>query len=158
MDEEELYDTMVEQMLEKMATFQFMGSGWRLRNVIQLELHTVRYNPLKGETQIPLPKVLKVKTAIIKMKNDDNRCFLWCVLRALNPKDHNSERVDTELKKQENTLNMKGIEYPLSLKDLDKFEKQNLSISVTVLGYDRKNGYPLRISEYTERKHSITLL
>ena len=44
-DEEELYDTMVERMIEKMATFQSMGSGWRLRIIIRLELHTVRYNP-----------------------------------------------------------------------------------------------------------------
>ena len=39
-DEKELYDTMVEGMIEKMATFQSRGSGWRLSNIIQLELHT----------------------------------------------------------------------------------------------------------------------
>ena len=39
-DEKELYDTMVERMIEKMATFQSMGSGWRLHSIIQLELHT----------------------------------------------------------------------------------------------------------------------
>ena len=40
-DEEELYNTTVERMLEKMATFQSMGSWWRLQNVIRLELHTL---------------------------------------------------------------------------------------------------------------------
>ena len=55
-DEIELYDTMVERILEKIATFQSMGSGWRLHSIIQLELHTVRYNPLRGETWIELPK------------------------------------------------------------------------------------------------------
>ena len=97
-DEKELYDTMVEKMIEKMATFQSMDSGLRLRSIAQLELHTVRYNPLRGETYIPLPKELADKKAIINIKNKDNKCFLWCVLRALNPKDHNSERVDAELK------------------------------------------------------------
>ena len=91
------------------------------------------------------------------MKNDDNRCFLWCVLRALNPKDRNSERVDTELRKKENTLNMKGIDYPVSLKDLDKFEKQNPTLSVTVLGYERKSVYPLRVIDCTDREHNILL-
>ena len=52
---------MVERMIEKMATFQSMGSWWTLRSIIRLELHTVRYNPLKGETYIPLPKELAVK-------------------------------------------------------------------------------------------------
>ena len=82
-------------MLEKMATFQKKSSGWRLRSIIRLELHTMRYNPLRGETYIPLPKELAVKKAIINMKNSDNRCFLWCVLRALNPRDRDQGRLDT---------------------------------------------------------------
>ena len=92
-----------------MATFRSKGSGWRLYSIIQLELHTVRYNPLRGETWIPLPKELAYKKAIINVKNKDNKCFLWCVLRALNPKDDHAERVDKELKTKENTLNMEGI-------------------------------------------------
>ena len=36
--------------------------------------------------------------------------FLWCVLRALNPKDGNPERLDKKLKEKENTLNIEGIE------------------------------------------------
>ena len=84
------------------------------------------------------------KTAIINMKNTDNQCFLWCVLGALHPKERNSERVHTKLREKENTLNMKGIEYPVSLKDLNKFEKQNPTISITVFGYERKSVYPLR--------------
>ena len=118
----------------------------------------MRYNPLRGETCIPLPKELKVKTAILNMKSTDNRFFLWCVLRALNPRDCNSEGVDTELRKKENTLNMKGIDYPVSLKDLDKFEKQNPTLSITVLGYETKGVYPLRNSDCTDRGHNIILL
>ena len=52
-DEEDLYDTMVERMIEKMAWFQSMCSGWRLRSIIPLELRAVRYNPLRGESYIP---------------------------------------------------------------------------------------------------------
>ena len=60
---------MTERILENMASFQIMGSSWKLRSIIQLELHTVSYKPLKVETYIPLPKELDVKTAIINMKN-----------------------------------------------------------------------------------------
>ena len=157
-DEKELYDTMVERIIEKMATFQSMGSGWRLYSIIQLELHTVRYNPLRGETWIPLPKEVADKKAIINVKNKDNKCFLWCVLRALNQRDDHAERVDQELKTKENTLNMEGIEYPRSLKDLNKFEQQNPTISITVLGYEGKSIYPLRISHNTDREHNIILM
>ena len=158
-DERELYDTMVQRIIDKMATFPSMGSGWNLYNIIQLELHTVRYNPLRGETWIPLPKELANKKAIINVKNKDNKCFLWCVLRALNPKDNHPKRVNKELKtKEKNTLNMDGIDYPLSLKHLNEFEKQNPSISITVLGYEGKSVYPLRDSDNTDREHNIILM
>ena len=118
----------------------------------------MRYNPLRGETYIPLPKELAVKTAIINMKNEDNKCFLWCVLRALNPKGDHPERVDKELKLKENTLNMEGIEYSVSLKDLNKFEKQNPTISITVLGYEGKSVYPLRNSICKNMDHNIIFM
>ena len=116
------------------------------------------YKPLRGKTWIPLPKELADKKAIINMKNEDNKCFLCCVLRALNPKDDNAVRVDKELKGKENTLNMEGIEYPVSLKDKGKFENQNPNISITVFGYKGKSVYPLRNSDNTDRKYKIRLM
>ena len=106
---------MVERILEEIAKFISKDSDVRFHSVIKLELHTVEYVPLRGDTWIPLPKELPNKKAIINMKNEDNKCFLWCVLRSLNPKEHNTEILDKKLK--ENTLNMEGIEYPVSLKD-----------------------------------------
>ena len=156
-DEKDLYDTMVERILEKMVTFQNEGSPWRLRSIIRLELHTVSYKPLRGETWIPLPKELADKKAIINMQNKDNKCFLWCVLRALNPKRVHPERLDKGLMEKENILNMEGICYPVSLKDLNKFEKKNPNITITVFGYERKSVYPLRNSTNTDRKHDIIL-
>ena len=96
----------------------------------------MRYNPLRGESYIPLPKELANKKAIINMKMVVTNVF--CDV-SLNPKDKDQESVDTKLREKENTLNMKGIEYPVNLKDLNKFEKQNPSISITVLGYERKS-------------------
>ena len=118
----------------------------------------MEYNPLRGETWLSLPKELANKNAIISPKNEDNKCFLWCVLRALNPKDNHPERIDKKLKEKENTLNMDGIEYPVSLKDIDKFERQNPSISITVFGYEEKSVYPLRNSNNTDREHNIILI
>ena len=42
---------------------------------------------------------------------------------------------------KENTINMEGIEYPVSLKDLNKFEKRNPTISILVLGCEGKSVY-----------------
>ena len=92
------------------------------------------------------------------MKNKDNKCFLWFVLRALNPTNNHPERVDKNLMLEEKTLNMERIEYPVSLKDIDKFEIQNQSICIIVFGYDGKIVYPLRNSNNVDREHKIRLM
>ena len=158
-DEDDLFVRMTERAMENMASQQQVkGSGWRFHSIIRLELHVVSYNPLRGEARVALAKELANKNAIINPKNEDDKCFFWCVLRALNPRKKDSERIDKKLKEKENTLNMEGIEYPVSLKDIDKFESQNPSISITVLGYENKSVYPLRNSENTNREHNVILL
>ena len=78
--------------------------------------------------------------------------------KSIEYKRQHPERIDTELRQKKNTLNMKGIKYPVSLKDLNKFEKQNPTISITVLGYERKRVYPLRSSNCVDRENKIVLL
>ncbi|WAQ99041.1 hypothetical protein MAR_023414 [Mya arenaria] len=80
------------------------------------------------------------------MNNEDDMCFTWCVLRALNPVDKNSERIDKSLKGHEDLLNMN-----------DRFERQNATISVNVFGYENKDVYPLRISKH-EHNTCVNLL
>ena len=153
-DEKDHYDMMVERILEKIATFLATKSDVRFHSVIKFELHTVSYKPLRGETWIPLPKELADKKAIINMQNKDNKCFLWCVLRALNRKGGHPERLDKKLMGKENTLNMERIDYPV----INKFEKQNPTISITVFGYEGKSVYPLRNSDCNDRGHNIILI
>ena len=157
-DEDDIYVIMTETILEKIATFLATKSGWSFYRVIKLELHTVSHKPLRGETYIPLPKELADKKAIIKMQNKDNKCFLWCVLRALNPHEKDPQRLDKKLKEKESSLNMEGIKYPVSLKDIEKFENQNPTISITVFGYNGKIVYPLKNSNNTDREHKIRLM
>ena len=158
-NENDLFVRMTERAIENMASQQQSeGSGWRLHSIIRLELHVVNYNPLRGEAWVALVKELANKNAIINPQNKDDKCFLWCVLRALNPAKDHPERIDKKLKEKENTLNMEGIEYPVSLKDIDKFEKQNPSIFITVFGYEDKSVYVLRNSENTNREHNVILL
>ena len=159
-DEDELYDNMLYRIEEEIQNCENAeGTGWRLHSVICLELHTVEYQPLRGSSYIELPRFIRDKKAVINMKNEDNKCFLWCILRALNPVDKNTERIDKNLKSKIDTLNMEGIEYPVSLRDINKFESLNSNISITVMGYDAQDKiYPLRISKHNDRTHKIKLL
>ena len=150
-DVDDLYNTMVDRVLEAMATFQRDGSNWTFKSIICLEIHTVVYEPLKGNSYIPLPPKLAQKKAIINMKNEDNKCFTWSVLRALNPRERDNERIDKGLKKKEDSLNMTGIAYPVQLNALDKFERQNPTISINVFGYE-ESIYPLRVSKCGDRE------
>ena len=56
----------------------------------------------------------------------------------------------------ENELNMEGIAYPVAVKDVPKFEKQN-DISVNVFGYE-DGYYPLYISRDQKERHVNLLL
>ena len=49
---------------------------------------------LAGSRHITLPKELDHprKGLINIQNNDDNKCFKWCLVRYLNPADHNSRR------------------------------------------------------------------
>ena len=159
-DENEIYDEMVEEIEEEIQKVQNAeGSGWQFFKVIKLVLHTTRWDPINAGSYIDLPEALKNKHAIINMKNQDEECFKWCVLRALYPKDKNAERIDKDLKSKQDTLNMKGIRYPVNFRDIDRFESQNPEISITILGYNKdERVYPLKISRYTGCEHDITLL
>ena len=137
-DASDIYDEMVQEIEEEIKDVQNKeGSGWQFLKVIKLVLHTTRWDPLNAGSYIELPEVLKNKHAIINMKNEDEECFKWCVLRALYPKDKNAERIDKDLKSKQNTINMKGIRYPVNFRDIDRFESQNPEISITILGYNK---------------------
>jgi len=137
------------------------GTGWKFRSIIKLEIHTVKYNPLKGGSWIDLPEVFKNKQACTNMKNTDNQCFKWAVTRALNSTGTHDERIDTNLRKKAKELNWNGIDFPVSWQGIKKFELLNKTISVNVYGWAKKKKYikPQRISDYAEdRKCRVDLL
>jgi len=61
----------------------------------------------------------------------------------------NPQRIDKKLQEQAEKLNWNGINFPASWKDIDKFEKNNPTISVNVYGI---GVYPLRISDYMKQR------
>ena len=139
---------MIMEILNNLTIYQKNGSGWYFKEVIRLEIHIVEYKPLSGETYIPLPENIMRKKAIINIHNKDDKCFLWSILRYLHPIQMNEVRL-TDLKKYENDLKFNEIKFPVSLKDITNFEKQNPSIPrINVFSLDDNNKlYPLRINK-----------
>ena len=160
-DVEEVYNEMVDEIEESIQKVKYAeGSGWRFSKIINLTLHTAKWDPLNAGSYIDLPPFLKNKKALINMKNEDEECFKWCVLRALYPKDRDAERIDKNLKSKQDILNMEGIRYPVNFRGIDRFESQNPNISISVIGYNEKDKTlrPLKKSKYTGCEHDITLL
>ena len=136
-------------ILNKIEEYQKNGSGWYFKEIDRLEIHTVENNPMNGSSYIPLPDWISKKRAIINIQNRDEKCFLWCILRYIYPRDKNDSRL-TDLKKYENSLNTKGIKFPMKLKDISKFEKLNPSLlpGINVFSVsDNNKFYPLRMAE-----------
>jgi len=113
-----------------MTTFEMCGSNCQFRKVLRLEINIIAYRPLRSNSYIPLPKKLADKKAIINPKNEDNQCFKWVVTRALIDVDKNAKRIDKTLRKQAIRLKWDVIEFPVSLQDIGKFEKNDLSVNV----------------------------
>ena len=155
-DENKLFDKIIARIGEVLANFQRSGSNWVFVSINQLEIHMADWKPISGSSYIPLPPKIKNKRAVINMKNEDNQCFKWCVVRALNPIEKNSERITKELKDQSERLNWSGLRFPVDLKQIKIFEKFNPFISINVFGFE-DDVYPLRIPK-TKMRINIDLL
>ena len=135
--------------------YQQNGSGWFFMSIKNLEINLGQYSPVRGSSYIDLPKWIKLKRAIINPKNKDDKCFLWCILRYLHMKPRDNERI-TDLKKYEDDLVTKGLNFPMDVKDIKKFEKLNPNLpSVLVLAVEGKSFQILKPSK--DSNNSINL-
>ena len=66
------------------------GSGWIVESIESQYINISTYRPLSGSSYIDLPIELNhSRKGLIIIKNKDQKCFLWCHIRHINPsKDH----------------------------------------------------------------------
>ena len=120
----EVYENMKQKTIESFATYTSGGSGWIFQSIENLFLKVDRFNPLRGEGYINLPKALKAKKAIINIQNKDNRCFEYAILSALHhDKIGFHYESPSRYKKYLGELDFTGIEFPVSLKDIENLKK-----------------------------------
>ena len=99
-DESVIYDRSIQTIEERIQNFNQRGSNWRFQRVLSLDVHFTDFQPLRGSTFLPLPRKIATKKAVINMKNDDDQCLKWSVVRARHPVDFHPERITKELKDQ----------------------------------------------------------
>ena len=154
-----IYNIMIAECLEKISKFQNKGSGWQFEGVVSFDINVDPYKPLGGSSYFPLPAKLAAKKAIINVQNKkDNECFKWAVTSAVYPREKNPQRLNSEMEKNSERLNWKGIDFPTPLTQIARFGKQN-PYSINVFGWTGGSVYPLRISKHTnERCIDLVLL
>ena len=101
------------------------GSGWIIELIESQYINISTYRPLSGSSYVKLPAELRSsKKGLINIKNNDQKCFLWCHVRHINPVKIHPERITWEDKKLANDLNYDGIEFPVREKDFSKIAKK----------------------------------
>ena len=106
---------------------------------------------MRGSSYLPLPGWLAKKKAIINPKNEDKECFKWAVIVASRWEEinNNPERI-SKLKRFEKDFDWSGIGFPVSVKDISKFEFRN-QISINLLVIEGKQIYICRKGGNHER-------
>ena len=123
------------------------GSGWIIESIQFQYVNNSIYSPLSGGSYIELPDKLKNPTkGLINIKNNDNKCSLWCHIRYLNPLKIFPERIIKVDKKMINDLDYEGVKFPVSKRDYCKIEKKN-NICIIVFSYESNLTYPVYVSE-----------
>ncbi|MCG7869684.1 MAG: DNA polymerase, partial [Candidatus Thiodiazotropha taylori] len=155
-NEHDLNEAM-QKMYASLEKFMRDGSGWYLKKVVKLEIHTVIYKPLGGSTYLPLPKSLALGQSILNIQNQDDKCFLYCLVASVHPAITEPE-LPEHYYPYVGEVNMSGITYPVTLQQMNKVENQNPCISINVFAYEDKTIVPLRITEKLQRAHHANLL
>ena len=121
-------------------------SGWNAESVESQYINISIYRSLAGSSYILLSVELKSpRKGLINIKNKDQKCFLWCHVRHINPSKEHPERIKKTDKKIAEKLDYDGIEFPVQEKDFNKIEVKN-NICINVFGYENKLVFPIYVS------------
>ena len=138
------------------------GSGWIVESIEFQYINISTYRPLSGSSYMNLPVELRSpRKGLINIKNKDQKCFLWCHVRHINPsKEHpesikvvgkklakhitNPEEITKEVKEFISNLDYDGIEFPEQEKDFSKI-KVKKNICIKTFGYEDELVFPIYV-------------
>ncbi len=128
-------------LVDQIDGFQQNGSGWILDRITSLSLRIIKYNPLRTGGYIKTPKelshpmkgLLNIDNNRVRGGRPDEKCFVWSVLAHLHPAPEltqtgkrNKRKTSLKFYEQyENELNTRGMQFPVAMKDICRFERLN---------------------------------
>ena len=119
------------------------SSGCILESIESQYMNISTYRPLSGSSYMNLPVELRSsRKRLINVKNKDQKCFLWCHVRHVNPSKKHPERIKKTDQKIAEKLNYDGTE----LSYISNIEKSN-NICMNVLGYENELVFSIYFSD-----------
>ena len=111
------------------------------QEIKEVTVEKYKVNDIQASLWVELPEKYKKKKSIVNIKNEDQFCFLWCILAHLYPVEVNKNR-SSNYEMYIDELNIHGLEFPMKVKDIPKFENlNNLNVNV----FELTNGKLTRI-------------
>jgi len=122
--------------------------------IINLLINVNKYNSLHAGCHIELPREIKLKKAVVNMQSMDNACFTWSMVAALHSAKNNTNQMFS-YPHYTSVLNLKDIEFPMTLTQIKKFENLN-DISINVYCIKKKKELSIlsiRLADTKRDKH-----
>ena len=132
-----------QEILYRIDSWINEGSGWIVELIESQYINISTYRPLSGSSYVKLPAELK--NGLINIKNNDQKGFLWCHDRHVNPVKIYPERTTREDKELVNDLNYDRVGFPVQEKNFNKFETK-YSTCINVYCYENKLVFPIYVS------------
>ena len=135
-----------------------LNSRFIFEEVLYMDINIHQLNLTRGSSYLPLPDWLASKKAIINPKNADQECFKWAVITASRWEEinNNPERI-SKLKRFDKDFDWSGIGFPVSFKDISKFEFRN-QILINLLAIEGKQIYICRKGGNYERVINLMII
>ena len=149
---------MINHMAKQVENPKLKDSKFIFDKILYTDISNHRLVLTRGSSYIKWPDWLAKKKAILNPKNLDEKCFKWAVIAGLkwDEIDCHPERVN-KLRQYENEFNWSGITYPVSTKNIGKFERMN-EIGVNLLAVDGRTIYICRKGSNYQRKVNLMIL
>ena len=156
---DELYWSMVEKRMAVSSTFASLGSGWVFEKIIKLDIKFARYRPIRGSSHLSLPHKLANGCGLHNIRNhDDANCFNYCLVAAYHAhhginldrddRNYHIDKTSPATYQQQNIHQPEGeFEMPMGFEQMKAFETLN-DVAINVIGYDKGQLYPLRVSSF----------
>ena len=105
-----------------------------MSRILNLTINMNKLNLLSTGCYFEVLREIATKRAVISVCSTDNACFAWSVIVALYPTERNADR-ESSYPHYTTALNLAGIEFSITLKNISKFEQLN-TMSINVYGIE----------------------